>query len=73
MVSSEHSVDLARRLPNSQVIIYPDLGHGGSSSLTGEFVPALVSFLDEAAAHAKGRCHDEPQVCTQLHLLPTAQ
>ncbi|OZD11355.1 alpha/beta hydrolase [Rhodococcus sp. 06-156-3C] len=46
MVASEHSVDLARRLPNSQVTIYPDSGHGGIFQYHREFVPALVSFLD---------------------------
>ncbi|HEY9315939.1 alpha/beta hydrolase, partial [Williamsia sp.] len=28
MVASKHSVELAERLPNSQVTIYPDSGHG---------------------------------------------
>ncbi|WP_415977238.1 alpha/beta fold hydrolase [Rhodococcus sp. 077-4] len=47
MVASEHSADLARRLPNSQLTIYPDSGHGGVFQYYRDFVPALVSFLDE--------------------------
>ncbi|WP_052077992.1 alpha/beta fold hydrolase [Rhodococcoides fascians] len=46
MVASEHSVDLANRLPDSQVTIYPDSGHGGIFQYHREFVPALVAFLD---------------------------
>ena len=29
MVPTENTVDLDRRLPNSQVVVYPDAGHGG--------------------------------------------
>ena len=29
MVASDHSADMARRIPNSQLIIYPNSGHGG--------------------------------------------
>ncbi|MGJ0119884.1 alpha/beta fold hydrolase [Williamsia sp. MIQD14] len=46
MVASEHSVDLARRLPDAQVTIYPDSGHGGIFQYHREFVPAVVEFLD---------------------------
>lgn len=46
MVASEHSVELARRLPNAQVTIYPNSGHGGIFQYHEEFVPALVDFLD---------------------------
>lgn len=45
MVASEHSADLAHRLPNSELIIYPDSGHGGVFQHHREFVPAVLAFL----------------------------
>ena len=35
MVASEHSADLARRLPNAKLVIYPDSGHGGVDDQLG--------------------------------------
>ena len=35
--------DLARRLPNSDLIIYPDAGHGGV--FQADFVPKALEFL----------------------------
>ena len=29
MVPTKNTVDLDRRLPNSELVIYPDAGHGG--------------------------------------------
>lgn len=29
MVPTKNTVDLDRRLPNSQLVVYPDAGHGG--------------------------------------------
>ena len=34
MVPTNNTVDLDRRLPNSQLVLYPDAGHGGCSSST---------------------------------------
>ncbi len=45
MVHSSHSADLARRLPNAQLTIYPDSGHGGVFQHHRSFVPALLDFL----------------------------
>lgn len=45
MVASEHSRDLAARLPNSKVVIYPDSGHGGVFQHHEEFVPEVLKFL----------------------------
>ena len=45
MVASEHSADLARRLPNSKLIIYPNSGHGGVFQHHREFVPEALEFL----------------------------
>jgi len=45
MVPIENSRDLARRLPHSELIIYPDAGHGGIFQFYAEFVPAALTFL----------------------------
>lgn len=45
MVDSRHSADMARRLPNSQLTIYPDSGHGGVFQHHRAFVPAVLDFL----------------------------
>lgn len=45
MVPTPNSHDLARRLPNSTLIIYPDAGHGGVFQHHTEFVPKALEFL----------------------------
>jgi pimeloyl-ACP methyl ester carboxylesterase len=45
MVPSQNSVDLAKRLPNSQLVIYPDAGHGGIFQYHDEFVTSALNFL----------------------------
>jgi pimeloyl-ACP methyl ester carboxylesterase len=37
MVPTKNSVDLARRLPDSELVIYPDAGHGGIFQFHGQF------------------------------------
>ncbi len=46
MVASSHSVDLAKRIPNAELTIYPDSGHGGVFQYHQEFVPAVLGFLN---------------------------
>jgi pimeloyl-ACP methyl ester carboxylesterase len=46
MVASSHSADMARRLPNARLTIYPDSGHGGVFQQHEEFVPAALAFLN---------------------------
>ncbi len=46
MVPSSNSVDLARRLPNAQLKLYPDAGHGGIFQYHTEFVDEALKFLD---------------------------
>jgi pimeloyl-ACP methyl ester carboxylesterase len=46
MVASSHSADMARRLPNARLTIYPDSGHGGVFQHHDEFVPAAMAFLN---------------------------
>lgn len=45
MVASEHSKDMAARLPDSRLRIYPDSGHGGVFQYHHEFVPEVLDFL----------------------------
>jgi pimeloyl-ACP methyl ester carboxylesterase len=45
MVPTSNSVDLARRLPNADLIVYPDAGHGGIFQFHGEFVERANAFL----------------------------
>ncbi len=45
MVPSHNTHDLARRLPNSDLIIYPDAGHGGVFQYHADFVPKALAFL----------------------------
>ena len=45
MVPTPNTRDLARRLPNSTLIIYPDAGHGGIFQFHASFVPSALEFL----------------------------
>jgi pimeloyl-ACP methyl ester carboxylesterase len=45
MVPSKNTVDLDRRLPNSQLVLYPDAGHGGVFQFHGDFVKRALEFL----------------------------
>ena len=46
MVPTPNSHDLARRLPNSTLVIYPDAGHGGVFQNHAAFVRQALAFLD---------------------------
>jgi pimeloyl-ACP methyl ester carboxylesterase len=45
MVPTSNTFDLAKRLPNSQIKIYPDAGHGGIFQFHNEFVAQALEFL----------------------------
>jgi pimeloyl-ACP methyl ester carboxylesterase len=45
MVPTVNSVDLARRIPGAQLVIYEDAGHGGIFQHHAAFVPKALSFL----------------------------
>lgn len=47
MVDSSHSVDMARRMPNAHLTIYPDSGHGGVFQHHREFVSDVLKFLED--------------------------
>jgi pimeloyl-ACP methyl ester carboxylesterase len=53
MVASSHSADMARRLPNARLTIYPDSGHGGVFQHHEEFVPAALAFLNGAGENGR--------------------
>jgi pimeloyl-ACP methyl ester carboxylesterase len=46
MVPTTNTVDLDRRLPNSELVIYPDAGHGGIFQYRDEFVARALVFLE---------------------------
>ncbi|MFJ2755520.1 alpha/beta fold hydrolase [Nocardioides sp. NPDC087217] len=45
MVSTANSADMARRLPDAKLVVYPDSGHGGVFHYHREFVPEVLAFL----------------------------
>ena len=45
MVPTKNTVDLDRRLPNSQLLIYRDAGHGGVFQFHQDFVKRALEFL----------------------------
>jgi pimeloyl-ACP methyl ester carboxylesterase len=45
MVPSVLSEDLHRRIPGSELVIYPDSGHGGIFQFHDKFVPVALEFL----------------------------
>jgi pimeloyl-ACP methyl ester carboxylesterase len=45
MVPTKNTVELDRRLPNSQLLVYPDAGHGGVFQFHEDFVKRALEFL----------------------------
>jgi pimeloyl-ACP methyl ester carboxylesterase len=45
MVPSQNTVDLHGRLSNSQLVLYPDAGHGGVFQFHEDFVVRALAFL----------------------------
>lgn len=46
MVPSINSIELANRIPNAQLVIYEDAGHGGIFQHYADFVTKVLAFLD---------------------------
>ena len=46
MVPSSNSVDMARRFPNAEVVLYEDAGHGGVFQYHQAFVKKALEFLE---------------------------
>jgi pimeloyl-ACP methyl ester carboxylesterase len=47
MVPISNSADLAHRLPNADLVIYPDAGHGGIFQFHEQFVEHALAFLEQ--------------------------
>ena len=47
MVPTRNSIDLAERLPDPDLVIYPDAGHGGIFQFHQRFVERALAFLGE--------------------------
>jgi pimeloyl-ACP methyl ester carboxylesterase len=47
MVPTSNSRDLAQRLPNADLVTYPDAGHGGIFQFHQQFVERALAFLGE--------------------------
>ena len=45
MVPTKNTIDLDQRLPNSQIVLYPDAGHGGVFQFHEDFVKRALEFL----------------------------
>lgn len=45
MVASSLSADMARRLPNARLTIYPDSGHGAIFQYHQAFAAEVLAFL----------------------------
>ena len=46
MVPSDNSVEMAKRLPSAELILYKDAGHGGIFQYHDQFVRDALAFLD---------------------------
>jgi pimeloyl-ACP methyl ester carboxylesterase len=46
MVPTKNSFDLARRLPDADLVVYPDAGHGGIFQFHEQFVAEALEFLE---------------------------
>lgn len=47
MVPTTNSVDMARRLPNAELVIYDDAGHGGIFQYHDAFVKKALEFFED--------------------------
>jgi pimeloyl-ACP methyl ester carboxylesterase len=46
MVACGQTHELAKRIPNAKLTIYPDSGHGAIFQYHEQFVPAVLEFLE---------------------------
>ena len=47
MIASINSWHLAQNIPNAQLLIYPDAGHGAQFQYPERFLEHAVQFLEE--------------------------
>ena len=45
MVPTKNTIDLDQRLPNSELVLYPDAGHGGVFQFQEDFIKRALEFL----------------------------
>ncbi|MGF6178752.1 pimeloyl-ACP methyl ester carboxylesterase [Ensifer sp. 4252] len=45
MVPTFNTRDMARRIPDAELVIYEDAGHGGIFQYHAEFAPKALGFL----------------------------
>ncbi len=45
MVPTKNTVDLSQRIANSELVIYPDAGHGGVFQCHAQFSEKALEFL----------------------------
>ena len=45
MLPTPNTLDMARRIPNNELVIYPDAGHGGIFQFHEQFVEKALAFL----------------------------
>ncbi|MFT9639686.1 alpha/beta fold hydrolase, partial [Alcaligenes phenolicus] len=50
IIPTAHSVTLQQHLPNAQLVIYPDAGHGSIYQYPERFVAHAIQFLNEGPA-----------------------
>ncbi|WP_441246448.1 alpha/beta fold hydrolase [Kitasatospora sp. McL0602] len=50
MVPTQNSADMARRLPNAELVIYSDAGHGGIFQFHEQFVQTALKFLERQSS-----------------------
>lgn len=48
MIPTINSYDMAQNIPNAQLFIYPDAGHGAQFQYPERFLRHAIQFLDEA-------------------------
>jgi hypothetical protein len=65
MVPTKNTVDLDRRLPNSQLVVYPDAGHGAACR------PATTARQPRGRVRSRGRrTQGRPALRNHGYLLP---
>lgn len=47
MIATVNSLYLGQHIPNAQVILYPDSGHGAHFQYPDRFLKHAIQFLDE--------------------------
>jgi pimeloyl-ACP methyl ester carboxylesterase len=64
MIASINSWHLAQNIPNAQLLIYPDAGHGAQFQYPERFLKHAIQFLEEESSSTR-RSTRPPQHDTQ--------